>query len=325
MKIFAVSRGDAFAEFGAGFPSSVVLAEALRGEVIARTISPRASLLRRVSGRLCLAEATFSELEKMLDQLIRTGDLLSGTGRRIAPAPVRIIELPDGALVLLGGVTSRDIQARLGEVILGVSPRRLSRNQGIDWRSWLAECGGRWIRVEDWSRLSKTPPWERWLEQLEARRVQEESDALATDGWQTLRCDPKNALRPRRFRDGLPSSGWGLIRRREATYTAYRMVWLERGQTRSLRLTQDDARRTYCALAAFAGCPLTYQLEEQDGLVQVRVEPWLPRAEHAVLNLSNESSGDHPPGAYCFPQARWRALYPALTTRLGWKREIPRT
>jgi hypothetical protein len=326
MKIVAISSQEALATAGQGTPSPGWLAEALRSEALARAVSSRAGLLRRVASRLCLREEQRPELEQTLDRLLRVGDLISGQGRRIAPAPVRLIELPDGGLILLGGVTSQALQDRFGEVISGVSPRRLSPERGTNWRAWGVDHGARWFRIEHWSRLSEAPSWERWLELLEARRFQEEFETrtiLMEDDWQTLHCDPSNQLRPRRFRAKLPSRGWGLLRRREATYTSYALAWPEGGQVRGLRLTQDEARRTYCAVAASAGCPLTYRLEEQDGLLQLGVEPWLPRAEHLVLSLSDEFLGDRPPGTYCLPRARWQALAPMLTERIGWKKGSP--
>jgi hypothetical protein len=303
------------------------LAEALREEALAARLVTRTSLLARVGRRLSLEAASQPELAVVLDDLLALGDLVAGPRGQIAPAPARIVELSDGALILLGGVSTAAVREQLGPgVVEAGSPRRLvAPGEGLQarLRSWLEEHGGLWLDVARWSGLSRMPPWRGWLDELEARRALGGDPAEGPASWPDRSLflpDPRHPTRPRRWREAALTSATTLVRTPREQGWSYGLAWTEEGRVRGFVLSRDEARRTYCALAAAAGCPLVFQEAPEGEDVRLTIEPWLPGAEHRALRLSSEAVAPASPGmsgGYRLPRARWESLRPLIVERTG--------
>jgi hypothetical protein len=297
-------------------PSAALMAEVLRGEALAARLVTRTVLLERARRRLLLGDSAAPRLAETLDALLALGDLTGGPRGQLAPAPVRLIELPDGALVLLGAAAMPAVGARSGPMESGLPRRWVAGAEPDGLGAWLDEQEGLRLSAERWSGLSDAPPWREWLEEIESRRAAIEDSAADSMRWsegEMFHPDPRRAARPRRWREGSLPRASTLMRTRLEQGWSYGLAWSEGGRTRGFSLSRDEARRTYCALAAAAGCPLTFRSQTEAGEVTIAIEPWLPRPEHRIVRIS----GSLLPGGYRLPLPRWEALRPMIEASTG--------
>ncbi len=303
------------------------LAEALREEALAARLVTRTSLLARVGRRLSLEAVGQPELSAVLDKLVALGDLVAGPRGQIAPSPARIVELSDGALLLLGAVSTAAVRDHLGPgVVEAGSPRRLmasDESARARLRIWLADQGGLWLSVSHWSGLARAPSWRGWLDELEARRTLGGATAEGPASWPDRSLflpDPRHPKHPRRWREAALTGTSTLVRTPHEQGWSYGLAWAEAGRVRGFVLSRDEARRSYCALAAAAGCPLVFQEEVEGEMAGLRIEPWLPGPEHRALRISSEAMEPATPGlfgGYRLPRARWESLRPLIAERTG--------
>lgn len=305
------------------------LAEMLRHELSARGVSSRRTVCDSTEAQLAaFASWPREEIRKTLDELERSGDVSSAPGGRVAPAPLRLVDLDGKRFVVFGGMPSSTLRCEFSaaEVTTEETQRWMvfADVPGGEFTEQVARLGGLILSPTRWAGMDRVPAcgpeWLVDLEQLlELNPVRPSAwDFESMDEWSVYVPDPSvPAQRFRWCRSAKGATGQLWRSRHRLGWWAY--AWTEGASPKdgnSLKLRQDDAMRAAFSLDSVSGAPLAFQFSKGSE-VELLVDAFLPLAEYRFLNVSGRQSRDEKGGfRYRFELDAWERLTPSLLQRL---------
>ena len=306
------------------------VAELLRHELSARGVSTRRTICENAGLQLAaFAEWPKEVIRKALDELERSGDVSSAPGGRVAPAPLRLVDLDGRKFAVFCGMPSSALRREFPAAVLtGEQTQRwmtLGDIPGDDFMGKLSALGGLTMSTVRWAGMDRVPACgSDWLDDLAGRL---EFDSCQPDSWDFESLDEWSvyvpdvsvpAQRKRWCRSSKAESGQLWRSRHRMGWWVY--AWTEGTAPtggRSLKLRQDDAMRAAFSLDATSSAPITFHFSRGTE-VEVMVDAFLPLAEYRLLNVSGRQSRDETEVCrYRFEPAVWERLLPVLRERLG--------
>lgn len=307
-------------------------AEALRHEVSARGLSTRKVVCDAAMARLAhFGSWDREQVRGVLGDLERMGDVWSGPGGRVAPAPLRLVSLGGGRSGLYCGLPTSRLGALPGTLDASAALQRflqVSDDQLEPLTRAVDALGGMIIPVERWTGLDRSEPCgPEWLAQLDSRFQVEGGgrwDQEGLDDWRVY--SPETAVREQRQRWSRPSAdrGGSLWRARHANgWWVY--AWCPDGdptKALSLKLRHEEALRTAFSLDLRAEAPLEFRFMPGDP-VELLVDAFLPFPEFRLLNVAGRHKEGTQRGCYRyeFSAEAWEGVSTRLVERLGIKLE----
>jgi hypothetical protein len=305
------------------------VSEMLRHELSARGISSRRTVCDQVEAQLAaFATCTREGIRKTLDELERSGDVSSAPGGRIAPAPLRLVDLDGRRFAVFCGLPSSEL--RRGFPFADIASEQTQRwlsfpeSAGSVFNDTVAAMGGQVISTARWAGMDRVQACgEEWMEDLASRLEQESSrpdswDQESLDEWNVYVPDAAVPTQRKRWSRLSKQANGHLWRAR------HRLGWWVYAWTEgdcptsciSLKLRQDDAMRTTFSLDSTSDAPLTFQFSKGNE-VELLVDAFLPLAEYRFLNVSGRQSRDEN-GAYRyrFGVDAWERVLSSLCERL---------
>ncbi len=297
--------------------------EALRQGVCAYGIVTRRRLLGEVARHLRVTDDEgLAALRRSLEALEAAGDVLVGSGGRVAAAPLRVVRLPGREALLVGAAPARDLDA-------------VSLREGAPRRFVWSEEASRWLQTERgacevaaavWARLDRAPEAGEALVAALVTRVQVAEttgtmarvDGVSVTTWQ--RYVPAATARRQGlgWREGGAPDGPALLRWREGG-ADWTFGWANPASwPRALHLTRDEATRLRFALDRIAGGGIPVSVAIEGERVSLRVEGSLPSAEYRYLAAAcEEIARELRATVYRLPSAAWPEVAATLQARLG--------
>jgi len=308
------------------------LAEVLRHEVSARELSTRRVVCDAALGRLAyFGSWDREEVRGVLGDLERMGDVWSAPGGRVAPAPLRIVNLGGGRFGLYGGAPSSRLGALPGTLDASAPLQRflqVSDNQQEQLAETVDALGGMIIPVERWTGLDRSEPCgPDWLAQLDSRFQVEKADPSGwdqegLDEWRVYTPDAEVTEQRKRWTRRSADGSGSLWRARHANgWWVY--AWCPAGEPASspaLKLRHEEALRTAFSLDVEAEAPLAFRITAGDP-VELVVDAFLPLPEFRLLNVAGQQVEGTERGHYCYeftPEA-WSRVSTHLAERLAVK------
>ncbi len=306
------------------------VAELLRHELSARGVSTRRTICENAGMQLAaFAEWPREVIRKTLDELERSGDVSSAPGGRVAPAPLRLVDLDGKRFAVFCGLPSAALRREFPAAVLtGEQTQRWMTFDGIpgdDFTGKMSALGGLIMSTARWAGMDRVPACGAdWLEEL-ASRLEYEScqpdswEFESLDEWGVYVPDASVPAQRKRWCRSSKVEG-GLLWRSRHRMGWWVYAWTEGTAPtgcRSLKLRQDDAMRAAFSLDAASGAPQTFQASIGTE-VEVMINAFLPLAEYRLLNVSGRQSRDETGVCrYRFEPAVWERLRPVLRERLG--------
>jgi hypothetical protein len=315
---------------GHALDDGAAVAELLRHELSARGVSTRRTICECAGLQLAaFAEWPREVIRAILDELECVGDVSSAPGGRVAPAPLRLVDLDGTRFAVFSGLPSSALRREFpAAVFTGKQTQRWMTGadlEGPDFMGKVSALGGLIMSPERWSGMDRVPACGAdWLDEL-ARRLEFDSclpeswDFESLDEWSVYVPDASvPAQRKRWCRSSKVESGQLWRSRHRMGWWVY--AWTEGAAPmvgRSLKLQQDDAMRAAFSLDAGSGAPQAFHVTIGPE-VEVMIDAFLPLAEYRLLNVSGRQSRDVAGYfRYCFDPAVWERLRPVLLERLG--------
>ena len=308
-------------------PATVV--ELLRHELSARSVSSRRTVCDSVHAQLAaFAEWPRDEIRESLDELERSGDVSSAPGGRVAPAPLRLVDLDGKRFAVFCGMPASALRGVFpsAKITCEQTQRWLSFADApdADFMDQVAAVGGRVMSPARWAGMDRVQACgAEWLEdlsnQLELNSCRPDSwDMESLEEWSVYVPDTAVPTQRKRWCRSSKGAQGRLWRSR------HRLGWWVHAWTdgtipsacNSLKLGKDEAGRTAFSLDAVADAPLTFAFSKKDE-VELRADAFLPLAEYRFLNVSGRQSRDADGGSrYRFELDAWERVMPALRERL---------
>ena len=272
---------------------TVAVAELLRAELTARGNATRTMLVRRV--QQIVAPLLALERETVLaacSDLERAGDVNEAPGGVLFATPLRAIRLGPMEFRIVGSMPIALLQSKLPGTWTSHGVIRNCRiDQGTDeeWRATVASEGGVIISPETWAGFDTAPKADSgWLASLDARL------ALPSRPGGVLQRDGPFRGRPC-LQAQTASAGWqatpsamARLWRAWNEYGYWVFAWTEGGHPSTSAcqpLTNDEAARSLFAIARTSDTPVILELRKQDGVSELTIPHWLPRAEYRYLSV----------------------------------------
>lgn len=322
---------DALSEVLSGDLGGVeAAAELLRHELFARGLSTRRMACQRVQEHLgVFIDADKDAVRKVLDELERAGDVFSAPGGKVAPAPLRLVELSEKQYTVFGGIPGSRIRSELSDVELtGEGIQRwlsLGDSEREEFEGAVIAMGGLLLSPERWAGLDRILACgEEWLEEISGRFEFEKTGPgshgdLPLEQWSVYCPDPSVPQQQRRWVRGGREGATGNLWRNRHAGGWWIYAWCEENspaESDSLALRQDDALRT--AYSLDAGKEATLGFLWRDGEeVELEVDAFLPLAEYRFLNLAGRQERREEGGyRYRFASEEWERVAEMLQERL---------
>ena len=316
-----------FAEAGSQGGANGSLVEAVRSELMARRVTTRTSLARAIQRRLApVMDVRKEEVTGILDDMTQEGDLSSGTGGRIAAAPLRMVVLTDRCWAVHGTLPTAKLAVAMPGSTIADGVRRFAEADATNAeviREAVLQLEGLELSLERWAGIDRTPAaddaWLSWMDDRLARQGEALSPDDAGGDWRCYRPGP-----------AVPNQRQRWVKAQGETRASLWRTWDERGwyifmwsdgntpsAGKSMRLARDEATRTMFALDRQAEAPLAFSYSKTEEGVQIVFDAFLPRAEFRYLAaVSARPDGDEP-GAYTVRRELWENLMQTLACRLA--------
>ena len=311
-----------------GSPETVV--EMLRSELVARGVSYRHALCKRVQESAAPLETLeLDSILNLLELLEINGDATRGPRGKVAAAPIRAVITGPGRYNVYGTIP-KDILLQKTPIdtldSLMVSRIATVREENEEqFSAAVSEMGGMIITPEKWSGLEKRKPaGTSWIEYLN-RRLEQSGKAHGfvrtefPESWRTYRPESQSDNHFKRWKKETGDGEEHLWKCR-SVYGRWLYVWTE-GMSPSassqIQLTPDDAIRTMYSLDHVAKLPLRFDYEEGDQYTELAVNALIPLAEYRYLTTIGqrlETSGF--PFRYRFLVDAWLTAEKTLSERL---------
>jgi hypothetical protein len=284
-------RDHVMAHYGVPSLTSIeAIAEVIRAELFALGHTLRWVLAHRVTKLLAPFEVTGEAIASSLQALEIAGDLLAGPGSEVARAPLLAVAVRDGRWLFSGTLPTRELGKGLDGIPSGL-PRRLATHDDEQVRRAVTALRGREVNVARWAGLDRTPPVERWIEELNARismsdRFAERALALSWDAQEVYGASG-------RWRATEVGEEPVLLRAPQAGgWNAY--AWARRADRTTVRvpLTRDEARRTTLAVDASAGEAVALAVARTGHQATIALPVVLPSAEYRWLSAMGEMTAE---------------------------------
>lgn len=311
---------------GYALPDSKALTEMVRNELWARGVTTRRMLCERIfSQARSLSEVKKEDVQSILDEMERTGDLTVGQRGGLAAAPLRIVEAGKGRFRLFGTLPNRFIP----NVTLVGTVREITNHAGETVASLIEQFGGAQLSAERWAgfdRVLSAGP--EWLENLDSRLDNEACKRGVFDSelngiWIVYRPSTGNGgngnnqspwKKPATNEEGKLWRGWSI-------YGWPIHVWTVGGSptdVQSIRITSDEANRTTFALSLKAGVPIVFKADAIGADVVLRFDAYLPMVEYRYLmTIGAMQDLGGVKRAFSIPLDMWPQVGSKLRSRLG--------
>lgn len=264
------------------------LAAPSRSAYVSRVIGTAVPTWRLLSDRSTVSEEILrAELREALTTLQDVGDLLEFSGGYWSPATTRLVALPDGSHLLVGGVPTEwlldgsDVEHHGPFRCLTVVPATVASALPIE-------------EFASWARMP-TLPLEAWardvIDSLE-RAPYSPSTSEAFEFYMPESCQ-FGAPQFKRWTESAGSTTATLLARRRRLYGAreFRLVDVRSGRIAgACELHDTDARRLMYAFDLFAKNPIRALAQRVDGRVEWRLTSALPRSEQRMFAALGTSS-----------------------------------
>ena len=314
---------------GHALDDPATVAELLRHELSARGVSSRRTVCDNVQAQLsAFTDLPREDIRKTLEELERSGDISSAPGGRVAPAPLRLVDLAGNRFAMFGGMPTSALHREFPSATITCEQTQrwlvLPGAPGADFMDHLKVLGGRVMSTARWAGMDRVQPCgAEWLDDLSTRL---ELDHCRPDSWDFESLDewsvyvPDSAVPTQRKRWCRSSKGaQGRLWRARHRLGWWVHAWTEGAcptVVNSLKLRQDDAMRTAFSLDFESGAALTFVFTKGTEIVLL-VDAFLPLAEYRFLNVSGRQSRDETGACrYRFDLDTWEAVRPTLCERL---------
>ena len=271
------------ADLGAAMPCTEATAELLRAEVTARGVAHKTTVLRAVAEHH-LAPLPASQVTRVAEELVLSGDLLTLPGGKWAGAPLRCVLLCPETARVLAGASARRLGYWLGETpVLAGARRYLPWSPALAAR--LAAVGGIALTADMWARLDREPPADAaflaYLARQEACADSGQAGQSPTDAKWLAWIALNGQIRWRK------ATGGARLWRTDGRNGQFAYAWTVGDPPAKTfhRISADSAARAQFALAQQAGASAVASLEPVDADFALRLPFRLPMAEFRWLQL----------------------------------------
>lgn len=266
------------------------LTEMVRSELWARGVTTRRVLSERIVSLVQPLSAVKKEdVQSVLDEMERTGDVTIGPRGYLAAAPLRVVDAGSGRFCLFGTLPNRYV----ANVSIVGTARSITDSSEETVAALIEQYGGAKLTAEHWAGFNRVlPAGTEWLKQIDARLDNEALDPGTFDSelngiWMVYRPLPAHGSnqspwkKPGTNEEGNLWRGWSIY-----GWTIH--VWTSGGcptDLHAMRLTSDEANRTTFALSLQAGLPIVLKADAMGIDVVLRVDTFLPIAEYRYLMI----------------------------------------
>jgi hypothetical protein len=307
-------------------PEAKPLTEMVRSELWARGLTTRRVLSERIiSLARPLSEVKKEDVQAILDEMERTGDLTAGPRGGVAAAPLRVVKAGNGRFCLFGTLPNRFVP---GVTLVG-TVREISDHSDEMVASLIEQFGGMQLSVERWAGFDRVlPAGPEWLKYLDARLDSEACKQGVFDGelngdWMVYRpsiANGGNGSNPSPWKKSSTNEE-GKLWRGWSMYGWPINVWTVGGSptdVQSMRIMSDEATRTTFALSAQTSVPIVCKADAAGTDIVVRFDSYLPMAEYRYLltiGVMQDLGGIK--RAFRIPLEIWPQVGNKLRERLG--------
>lgn len=267
-----------------------MIAEVMRRELLALGYALRWTLEMRVQALLSHFGVTREDVSEARRTLESIGDLQSGPGREIAPAPFHGVQLSTGRWLVVGTLPSSEIRQTLQLPVRGL-PRRVSTEDEERLRRFVEEMGGRVLDVARFCGLDHAPLPQAFLEELQERlesagRYHDRTSALAWDDLEVFEPAPTSTKVWRNVPLGELSK---VVRAKQAgPWFAYGWARQTNEKRSFVPLSPDEARRATLVARLRDGQPAILPSVRTAFGWYVHLPVLLPAAEYRWLAAMGE-------------------------------------
>lgn len=309
-----------------------VCAEVTRHRVAAQPVWTRHALRSDVAACMrarCDDDVARALAKACIDHMERVGEVVVGERGRLASAPLRAVERPDGRVLLVTSVPTEALRLRLGLPVTcdGLERHVEARTAVLD--AALERAGGCAMTASEWVGLDRAPAADsallaRWRRRLDIAPLY--GDVVAFAG----------PVEVEQYGPG--HAGWGavaleerapaLVRWRGASGRwSYALAQRAGRLVRALDIDRDHARRLRFAWDRLVGQQRALRvLPHDDGVWCLEVAALLPLAEYRYVTLiAREALNARLPRRYAVAEAALDPLLDLLRARLGLVVEDART
>jgi hypothetical protein len=299
------------------------LCEMVRSELWARAVTNRRVLCERITSLAQpLSDIKKEDVQSILDEMEKAGDVTFGPNGGVAAAPLRIIDAGGGRFRLFGTLPSRLIP----NLVLNGTTREILDKSLETVTTLIEKHDGTQLTAERWAGFERVlPAGPEWLRNLDGRLDNEVRDQGFFDSelngvWMVYRPSISNGSnqspwkKPAANEEGKLWRGW-------SNYGWPIHVWSFGGNptaVKSMRLTSDEANRTTFALCLQAGVPTVFKADAMGADVILRLDTYLPIAEYRYLMVigTMQNLGGIKK-AFRIPLEMWPQVGTILRERLG--------
>lgn len=266
------------------------IAEVMRGELLAHGFALRWILESRVYGLLTHLGVTREDVAEVRRILESIGDVQSGPGGEIAPAPLRVVRLGAGRWMVVGAVPTSEIRKGLGVAATGL-PRRLSTDDETRIQQFVADLGGRVLDVTRFAGLDRAPLPDVFVDELNERldsaaRYHDRAGALR---WEGLDVFEPSASSTKVWHNVTLKESPRIVRAKQTGgWVAYGWACQTNALRRIVPLSPDEARRAMLVYRARAGLPAILPSTRTEFGPEIHLPVLLPSAEYRWLAAMGE-------------------------------------
>ena len=298
---------------------SATVTELVRNELWARGTTSRRGLCDRIVSLMQpLSDLKKDDVQAVLDEMERIGDVTYGPRGTLAVSPLRVVVAGNGRFRLFGTLPSRLVQ----NISASGITRELTDNSEVAVHSLMDLYGGVQLSAERWAGFDRVQPaGPDWLKSLDFRIDDEAREPGAFEGelnsiWMT--CRPTSNQSP--WKKPIGDDG-GKFWRAWTKFGRPIHVWTSGGNPISspaMQLTSDEANRTTFAVCMQSSFPVVFNVEAMGADVILRFDAFLPVAEYRyliVIGEMQELAGSKK--AFRIPLEDWLKVGAKLRDRLG--------
>ena len=267
------------------------IAEVMRGELLAHGFALRWILESRVYELLTHFGVTREQVADVRRTLESIGDVQSGPGGEIAPAPLRGVRLGAGRWMVVGAVPTSEIRKGLDVPVTGL-PRRLSTEDETRIQRFVADLGGHVLEATRFAGLDRVPLPDIFMDELNERlenaaRYHDRASVLRWDDWDVF--EP-SAASTKVWHKVAPTESARIVRAKQSGgWLAYGWACQTNALRRIVPLSPDEARRAMLVYRARAGLPAILPSTRTEFGSEIHLPVLLPSAEYRWLAAMGES------------------------------------